>query len=83
MEEILSVAFVLAATAFFKEQLKLPGRAALAAAFAVSLAVAFVPVIAEQLPESTEWVYAARDVVVLFLGAAGGYDLLADVRKKA
>ena len=75
-DPILNAAFIIAATAFFKEQLSLSGRASLLAAFGVSLAVGFAPAIAAQFPLLAPWVTHFVNVVVLFISAAGTVDAL-------
>ena len=80
--EILDFAFLVAATAFFKEQFSLSGKQALLAAFGVALFIGFAPVIGESLPALSPYLEAAVKVVALFIGGAGSYDLFVDVGRK-
>ena len=80
--DLLDVGFVLAATAFFKQQFALKGKAALGAAFAVALFVGFAPVVSDALPALGAYLDAAVKVISLFILGAGSYDLLSDVSRK-
>jgi len=80
--EILDFAFVVAATAFFKTQFGLFGKAALGAAFAVALFVGLAPVVGESLPALGAYLDAAVKVVVLFIGSAGAFDLAVELKGK-
>ena len=80
MNEVLTVAFVIATVSFFKARFKLQDASALAAAFAVSLIVGLAPQLAAQFPALAPWVDALVKVVVLFLGAAGSYDFVQQQR---
>lgn len=73
---VLDVAFVVAATAFFKAQLGLEGRLALLCAFVLSLIVALAPVASAAFPTISPWVNAVIGVVALFVGSAGSYNAI-------
>lgn len=73
--DILDVAFVIAVTAFLKEQLGLSGKGALLGAFLISLAVGFAPLLALAFPLASPYIEAVVKVVTLFLGAAGTWDV--------
>ena len=82
MNEILTIAFVLAAAAFFKQQFGLSGKGALLCAFLVSLAIGLAPLIGGLLPIAAPFVDVLIKVVVLFIGAAGAYDAVVDLKTK-
>ena len=79
---ILDVAFIVAVTAFFKEQFGIADKHALAAAFLVSLVVGLAPQFALAFPVAEPWIAAVLNVVKLFLGAAGSYDLAIGLLRK-
>jgi len=81
MEPILTVAFIVAVTAFFKQQFGLVDKAALALAFVVSIVVGLAPQLVDALPALGPWIDAVIKVVVLFLSAAGSYDYVQNFRK--
>lgn len=72
MEIALSIAFVIAAVAFFKEQLKFGGYWSLLAAFVIVLIVAWLPELVAFFPASGPFVDKFVLVVQLFIGAVGG-----------
>lgn len=78
---VLSVAFVIAATQFFKTQLSLENRLALLCAFIVSLIVGLVPVAAASFPTIAPWVNTVVAVIGLFISGAGSYDIIMAVRR--
>ena len=82
MDTVLTVAFVLAATAFFKERLGLEDKLALLCAFVVALGVSFAPMLDALLPNFAPFIDATVRTFLLFLSAAGGYDLLVDIKTK-
>ena len=73
---LLSVAFVIAATQFFKTQFGLAGRWALLCAFVVSLFVGLAPIATAQFPAVQPWLETTIGVVGLFITAAGSFDFL-------
>jgi hypothetical protein len=77
---VLDVVFVVSITSFFKKQLKLTGWLALLCAFIVTLFISLTPIIAAAYPPIAPWLTDVVTVVVLFLTAAGSYDLVMDVR---
>ncbi len=77
---ILTVAFVVAITAFFKKQFGLADKLALLAAFLTSVFVGFVPLLGTLLPAFAPWLESLTNVIVLFLSAAGSYDFIIAVR---
>ena len=81
MSEILTVAFIIAVTAFFKQQFGFSGKTALACAFVVSLLVGFAPLIGTLLPASAPFITVLINTIVLFLSAAGSYDAIIAVKK--
>lgn len=83
MDIVLDVAFIIAVTAFFKEQLQIGGKAALGLAFLVALIVGIAPLIGGMVPAAAPFIDVVIKVVVLFLGAAGSYDAVMDLRYKA
>ena len=74
MTEILSVAFVIATVAFFKEQFKLQGNQALTCAILVCTIISIAPILAQSVPPLTPYLMAAINVLKLFFAAAGSYD---------
>jgi hypothetical protein len=81
MDYVLDAAFVLAVTAFFKQQLEISGKAALLCAFATALLLSFAPILALQFPMLAPWIEAVVRTFVVFLSAAGGYDALQQFRQ--
>lgn len=74
MNIILDVAFVVAVTAFMKEQFGISGKGALICAFVIALAVGAVPLISAALPALEPWLMLIVNTIALFLAAAGSYD---------
>lgn len=81
MNEILTVAFVVAVTAFIKTQFNCDGRWALLAAFLVALVIGVVPLISAALPAIGPWLAVVVRVFVLFLSGAGSYDAVMTFRR--
>jgi hypothetical protein len=77
---ILTVAFIVMITSFFKKQLALTGWKVLLAAFVVALVVGLVPVAIAAFPTIASWLAAILNVIVLFLTAAGSMDFIIAVR---
>jgi hypothetical protein len=82
MEMILSVAFVVAAVAFFKQQFGLRKWGAIGCAFVVSLLVAFYPSILEAFPLAAPYIETVAKVVTIFLAAPGVFDLAVDLKSR-
>ena len=82
MDFVLNVGFVLAVTAFLKEQLKLKGVVVLFVAFVICLAYGFSPIFNEMYPHISPFVKVIWDTFVLFLGAAGSFDLVTGFLRK-
>lgn len=82
MNVVLSVAFVVAAVAFFKERFGLFGWQALLSAFGVCLVVAFLPDLEALLPQYSAAIDKIVLIVTLFISAPGIFDLAVDVGKK-
>lgn len=80
-EPILTVAFIVAVTAFIKTQLGLSGWKAMLIAFLVALVVGLVPVFVATFPVVAPWLTALVNVIVLFLTAAGSYDFIMSVKR--
>jgi hypothetical protein len=78
---LLTVAFVVAATQFFKTQFQLKARAALLCAFLVSLVVAFGPLLGSVFPAAAPWIANLVTVIALFIGAAGAWDTVTAFRR--
>ena len=79
---ILTVAFIVAVTQFFKTQIGLTGWSVLLAAFLVALVIGLVPVVVAAFPLIAPWLTAVVNVIVLFLSAVGTYDFVMEVRTK-
>jgi hypothetical protein len=79
-EPLLTVAFIVMITAFFKKQIGLTGWKTLVAAAIVSLVVALLPQIAATVPASAPWIGAVLQWLVLFFSAAGSVDFVTLVR---
>ena len=77
---ILNIAFIVAVTSFFKKQFALNSWKALLASFLVSMIIGLVPIISIFFPEVAPWLAAVANVIVLFLSAAGSFDLIMEVR---
>jgi len=77
---ILTIAFIVAITSFFKKQLGLAGWRVLLATFIVALVIGLIPVIIIAFPVIAPWLNAVTNVVVLFLSAAGSFDFIMEVR---
>lgn len=82
MESVLTVAFVLATVAFFKTQFGMIQAHALLATFGVALVVGIAPQLAAAFPALLPWVESVINVIVIFLGAAGSYDLIVSLMRK-
>jgi hypothetical protein len=82
MDTVLDIAFVVAVTAFLKEQFKLTGYAVLLVAFVVALIFGIAPLIAQVIPAAGPWLDVFLCTFVLFLGAAGGYDAVTSITRK-
>jgi hypothetical protein len=74
MNIILDVAFVIAVTAFVKEQFGISGRGALVCAFVISLIVGAAPLLSAAIPAASAWIQLVVNTFALFLAAAGSYD---------
>jgi len=83
MDIALDVAFVLAVTAFVKEQAGLKGRAVLIVVFLIALVFGVAPLIAQLFPAAAPFIGVFLKVVVLFLGAAGSYDAVTGFMRKS
>lgn len=83
MDEVLTIAFIIAVTAFFREQFGLSGKASLGCAFVVALIVGLAPQLAATIPALAPWIEAVIRVIVLFLSAAGSVDALKQFRQMA
>jgi uncharacterized membrane-anchored protein len=82
MTDILTVALIVAITAFFKKQLKLTGWRVLLATLVVAMVVGLAPLAAASFPLLAPWIERVILVVTLFLAAAGSYDLTVDIKQK-
>lgn len=78
--EILTVAFVIAITAFFKNKLGLKGWKVLLAAFIVLLLLTYIPVLIALFPAAAPWLEPIAKLITLFLAAAGSVDFVEMVR---
>jgi hypothetical protein len=78
---ILTVAFVVAITAFFKEHLGLTGWKVMLAAFLTAMVLAFLPLLASTFPQAAPWLNQFVQVVILFLTAAGTVDFVKQLRQ--
>lgn len=81
MDIIIDVAFVVAITAFLKEQFGLKGYVVLLVAFFIALAFGVAPLIAGMFPEAGPYIKVFMDTVVLFLAAAGSYDAVVGFKR--
>ena len=79
---VIDAAFVLAITAFLKEQFQLKGYVVLVVAFLVSLAFAFAPFLAAQFPAVGQYIQVFFDTVLVFLVAAGSFDAVRAFQRK-
>ena len=79
---LLTAAFVIAATQFFKTQFGLVGKYALLCAFVVALIVGLAPVAAASFPTAEPWITTVVGIVALFIGAAGTYDFAKSLTAK-
>lgn len=77
---VLTVAFIVMITSFFKKQLGLDGWRVLLAGFIVALVIGLVPVFIAAFPVVTPWLTTVSNVIVLFLTAAGTVDFVIAVR---
>lgn len=82
MDFVLDAGFVLAVVAFLKEQFKLKGGAVLFFAFLICLAYGFAPIVNEMFPHISPFVKVIWNTFVLFLGAAGSFDLITGFLRK-
>lgn len=79
---MIDAAFLIAITAFFKEQLGLQGRSVLAAAFVVGLALFLAPQIIAALPAAGPWLEGIVNFVKLYLAACGSVDFVTAIARK-
>jgi hypothetical protein len=77
---ILTVAFVIAITSFFKTQLGLKGWWVILAAFVVLLVLLYIPLLIVQFPVAASYLDALWKVIVLLLTAAGSVDFVKEIR---
>lgn len=77
---VLTVAFVVLIVSFFKAQFGLAGKWALLAAFITALVLGLIPQLGLQFPALAPWLDAVAKVIALFLGAAGSFDFVKEVR---
>jgi hypothetical protein len=82
VDVVLDVAFIIAATAFFKQQFGLTGKAVLGCVFILALLIGFAPLIGSAFPFVASYIGVLVKVVGLFLAAAGAYDGAVDLRMK-
>ncbi len=82
MDIVLDVAFVIALTAFLKEQFGLTGRAVLIAAFVIALGFGFAPLIADLIPVASPFIQVLFKTLTLFFAAAGSYDAIVGFTRK-
>jgi hypothetical protein len=82
MNDLLTVAFVVALTAFFKARGFAEGRALLLS-FAVAVFVGVAPLLAAMIPPAVPFVDVLIRILTLFLGASGSYDLFVDIRERS
>jgi hypothetical protein len=78
---VLNVAFIVALTAFFKEQFGLTGWKVLIAAFGVALVIAFLPLVSALVPAAAPWLDQLLQVILLVLAAAGSVDFIKQIKK--
>lgn len=76
MDIVLNVAFVLAVTAFLKEKFSMKGKAVLIWAFVICLLFGVSPIVSAMFPNIAPFVKVLWDTIVLFLSAAGSFDLV-------
>lgn len=81
LNDVLTVGFIAAATAFFSKRLGLEDKKALLCAFGVTLFVGLAPQAAAQFPPLTPWLEAIVRVGTLFIAAAGSYDLILGIKR--
>lgn len=79
---MIDAAFLIAITAFFKEQLGLQGRSVLVAAFLVGLALFLSPQIIAALPAAGPWLEGVVNFIKLYLAACGSVDFVAALARK-
>lgn len=79
---ILSVAFVIAATQFFKTQLNLENKWALLCAFVVALIIGMAGPLAAAFPALSPWITQLLGVIGLFITAAGSYDFVMALKER-
>jgi len=82
MNIVLDVAFVIAVTAFLKQQFGLQGATVLIVAFLISLGFGFAPLISGMFPAIAPFVQVLLNTCMLFLAAAGSYDAVQSFRGK-
>ena len=82
MDIIVDVAFIIAVTAFLKEQFGITGRAVLLTAFVIAFFFGSLPLLEAVLPNIAPWLDVFAKTFVLFLAAAGSYDAVRDLTKR-
>jgi hypothetical protein len=78
--EILTVAFVIAITAFFKDKMGLKGWWVLLAAFLVLLFLTYIPVVIALYPPAAPWLTPLVRLITVVLAAVGSVDFVKMIR---
>jgi len=81
MNFVIDVVFVIAAVSFIKEQFGVKGWGAILLAFALSLALAFIPELVAAFPASQAVIEKVLLIVQIFLTAPGLFDLAKEFKK--
>lgn len=79
---LLTAAFVIAATQFFKTQFGIAGKWALLCAFVVCLLIGVAPTVAALIPAAGQLITTFVQILVLFIGATGSYDFIMAVKAR-
>lgn len=83
MDQILTVAFILTAAAFFTKVFGLKGYWSLLAAFLVGVAALWYPLLLAAYPSLVPWLDPVVKLIAVVVAASGSYDFAKDMAGRA
>lgn len=83
MDQILTVGFILAASAFFTKVFGLKGYWSLLAAFLVGVAALWYPLLLASFPAAAPWLDPVIKLIAVVVAASGSYDFAKDIARNA
>lgn len=79
---VLTIALVISIVEFVKTHLKLSGWKVLLVALVIVAVISYLPVIITMFPTVEPWLTPILNIILLFLGAAGSFDLFVEIRTR-